>query len=85
MLLPKTYRVYKAFRHVEFDVSIFYAFCEVSRQRLIKSVQVGPNRFIVMNDSASPRMVIIIYFIFSIFLKVLELDECRRCDPHMTV
>ena len=45
--------------------------------------QSGPvNRF---NDSASPIMVIKIYFnFFQIFLKVLDLIECRLGDPYMT-
>ena len=57
----------------KFHVSIFYAFRETNRQ-------------IVLSDSASPKMVIQIYFIyFRYFVTVLELFECRRCDPYMTV
>ena len=50
-----------------------------------KSVMVGPSQFIVLNDSASPKMVICINFNFFFdFLKILELFECRRGDPLMT-
>ena len=47
-----------------------------------KSVIVRPGRFIV---SASPKMVIKLYFNFFLFsLKVLELSEYRRGNPYMT-
>ena len=46
---------------------------------------VGPGQFIVLNYLASPKMVIKMYLhFFPIFLKVLELFECRRGDPYMT-
>ena len=44
--------------------------------------RVGTGWFTVLNDSASPKRVMQIYFnLFSIFLKVLELFECRRGKP----
>ena len=47
--------------------------------------RVGPDRSIVLNDSASPKMVIKIYSNFlQLFVKVLQLFECRRSDPYMT-
>ena len=43
-------------------------------------------RFIVLNDSANPKMDIQICFnIFRFFKKVLELFECRRGDPYVPV
>ena len=50
-----------------------------SRNKPSKSVTVGSSRFIVLNDSARPKIVIQIYLhFFPIFLKNLELFECRR-------
>ena len=38
-----------------------------------------------LNDSASPKMGIKIYFnIFRFFIKVVELFECRRSDSYTT-
>ena len=55
------------------------------RNKPSKSVTVGPGRFIVLNDSADPKMVIKLYFNFyDFFLKVLEQSEGRRGDPYMT-
>ena len=69
-------------------VAIFYTFQEISRQRALRSGRAGSvwaGRFIVLYDSASPKMVIKTYFnFFSISLNVLELFECRRDDPYMT-
>ena len=49
------------------------------------SVTFRPGWFIVINYSAIPKMVIIIYFnFFPIFLKVLELFKCHRGDPYIT-
>ena len=43
-------------------------------------------RFIVLIDSANPKMVITIYFnFFPNFFKGFKLFECRRSDPYMTV
>ena len=45
----------------------------------------GPNRFIILNDSAGTKMVIQIYFkFFRLFLRVLEPFECRRGEPYTT-
>ena len=48
----------------------------------------GPGRvgrFIILNDSAGPKMVIHLYLTFFRFiLKVLEPIECRQADPYMT-
>ena len=58
-------------------VSIFYTFPEISRKIASRS-----SRFIVLSNSASPKMVIKIYFnFFRFFSKVLQLFECRRGDP----
>ena len=62
----------------------------MARKTISKGITVGsdrvvPGRFNVLNDSASPKMVIEMYFIFfRFFEKVLELFECRRGDPYMT-
>ena len=66
----------------KFHVRIFYiyTFWEISSQKALWSDRVWPCRFIVLNDSASPKLVIRIY---SNFFKVLELFECRRGDPFM--
>ena len=56
------------------------------RNKPTKSVMVGLGRFIVLNDSASPKMAIQIYLNISRFLlMVLELLECRRGNPYVTV
>ena len=54
------------------------------RNKPSKAVTVGPDRFIVSNDLASPKMVIKMHLHFSNFYKVLELIECRRRELHMT-
>ena len=43
---------------LKFHVSIFYTFWEISRQKALRSGQLGSSRLIVLNDSASPKMVI---------------------------
>ena len=51
----------------------------------LRYVRAGQGRFIVLNDSDSPKLVIQINFNFlSDFLKVLELIECRGGDPYRT-
>ena len=62
---------------LKFHVYLLY-FPKKNRQR---ALPVGPGRFIVLNDSASPKMIIKMYLIF---FKVLKLFECRRGDPYMT-
>ena len=47
----------------------------MSRQKALQS-----GRFIVLNNSAIPKIAIKI----TIFKKILELIECRRGDPYMT-
>ena len=49
----------------KYDVSnpIFYTFQEINHQK----AAVGPGRFIVLNDSASPKMVIHFFFNLSDF------------------
>ena len=55
------------------------------RNKPSKSIIAGPDWFIVLNDSASLKMVIKMYFNFlRFFLKVLKLSECRRGDLYMT-
>ena len=54
------------------------------RNKASKSVTVGSGRFIVLNNSASPKMVEIYFNFFLFFLKILELFGCRRGDPYMT-
>ena len=55
------------------------------RNRPSKSVTIGPCRFIILNDSASPKMVINIYLKnYRCFSKVLELFECRRGNLYIT-
>ena len=55
------------------------------RNKLSKSVTVGSDRFIVLNDSTSPKMIIKIYFnFFQIFVKVLELFGCCWGKPYTT-
>ena len=47
--------------------------------------RLGSGRFMILNDSASPKMVIKLYFNFcQFFKKILELFECRPCDLYMT-
>ena len=48
----------------KFHVPIFYAFREISRQIALRSGWARSGRFIVLNDSASPKMVIEICFKF---------------------
>ena len=63
----------------KFQVYIFHTFREISCQIASRS-----GRLIVLNDLASPKMVIkICVNIFRYFLNVLELFECRR-GPYMT-
>ena len=65
--------------------SNFYTFREISRQRALRSGMFGLGWFIDKNDSASPKIVIKMYFnFFLLFLKVSELVECRRDYPYMT-
>ena len=62
-----------------------FTFRDMNRQRALRSDRARSCRFIALNDSASRKMVIKIYFNFLRFSsKVLELFECRRCDPFMT-
>ena len=76
----------------KFHVCNFYIFQEIWRQKALRlgwamTGRVGLGWFIVLNDSANPKMGIKMYFNFfpiPIFLKVLELFECRRGDQHMT-
>ena len=42
---------------------------------------VGSGRFIVLNDSASSKMIIQFFYDF---LNILEPFECRRGDQYMT-
>ena len=55
-----------------------------SKSDTVGSGQVGPGQFIILNYSASPKMVIKIYFNLFRFLKVLEVFECSRGDPYTT-
>ena len=63
---------------------------EISRQRALWSGWAGPGqvvsgRLIVLNCSASPKMVMKKYFnFFRFYLKDLEMFECRRGDPYIT-
>ena len=66
-------RIYFPRNYVSKSVTVGSARIELGR--------VGPGQFIVLDDSASFKMVIKIYFNF---FKVLELFECRRGDPCMT-
>ena len=72
----------------KYHVSLLHTFQEISRQIILRLGRVRPGRAGPVNrsnDSASPKMVIQIYFnFFQIFLKVLELFEGRRGDPYMT-
>ena len=61
-----------------FHGPIFYTFREISHQRAFDGFD-GSGQSIVLNNSASPKMVIKMFF-----LKVLELFECRQGDPYMT-
>ena len=65
-----------------FHIPISYIFQEISRQTaLLFFIWVGPGRFIALNDSASPRMVINMYFnFFPFFYFILELFECPIYD-----
>ena len=60
--------------------------CWFSRYKLPKSVAiglgwVGPGRYIVLNDSASPKMIMKMYSnCFRFFSKDLEFFKCRRDD-----
>ena len=58
---------------IEFHVPIFNTFREINRQKALRSGQVGSEQAV----SASPKMIKNIY---SDFLKVLDLLECRRGD-----
>ena len=64
---------------------IFHTFREISRQIALGSGRVRSSRtgwITVLNDSASPKMVMKIYlYFFRFFSKVLELFECQRGDP----
>ena len=67
----------------EFHVSIFYAFREINHQIALKSGEVGSGRFIVLQDSAGPKIVIKIYLhLFYIFLFI---KMYRRGDQYMTI
>ena len=60
---------------------IYFPKNKPSNSVTVRSGRVQPGRFIVLNDSASPEMVIKIYFnFFRLFLKVLELFQYRRGD-----
>ena len=48
----------------KFHANNLYAFREICRQRPLRSVQVGSGQFIVLNNSASPKMVMKMYFNF---------------------
>ena len=62
--------------------SLFILYCQRNRPR--QSVTVWPGWFNVLNHSATPKMIIKIYFnLFQFLLKVLELFECLRGDPYM--
>ena len=52
-----------------------------------KSVTVGSGWFIILNNSAIPKMVIKMFLDLFRFKKkkVLELFECQQGDPYMTV
>ena len=55
---------------IKISNSIFYTF---PRNKPSKSVTVWSGRFIILNDSAGPKMVIHLYLtFFRFFLKVLE-------------
>ena len=75
---------------LKFQIAILYIFVEISRQRALRPSRAGPGRvgsgrFIILNDSAGPKMVIHLYLtFFRFFLKVLEPNECRQADPYMT-
>ena len=64
---------------LKLHVSFFYTFREISDQRALWS-----GRFIVLNDSANYLGHTNLFQFSLIFLKVLELIECRRDDPCMT-
>ena len=67
---------------LKYNDPIFNSFCEIGRQRALRSGQVRSGRFIILNDSASPKMVTQIYLHF--FYRFLEVFECLRGDPYMT-
>ena len=69
----------------KFHVSISYTLREICRQGALRSGRAGPRQFIILNDSASPKMVMKVYFILFqfFFLQVLEMFECRRGKPYM--
>ena len=61
---------------LKFHVPIFYIFRETNRQRASRTEQL-----IVLNDLASPKMVIRIFFNYLLnFSKVLEMFECHWSD-----
>ena len=43
----------------KYHVPIFYAFGEISRQ-----IELWSGQFLILNDSASPKMIIKMHFIF---------------------
>ena len=74
----------------KFQLSIFHTFQEISRKTALLTDRVGAghigsDRFIILNDSARPKIVIKTYiYIFSDFVQVLELFECRRDNTYIT-
>ena len=68
----------------KFHILIFYSFRKMSRQSALRSGRARPGRFIVLNDSAGPKVVIKMYInIFRFIIFFLKV-ECRRGDPYMT-
>ena len=63
----------------KFQVHISRTLREISRQRASPFGQVGSGRFIVLNDSTSPKMIMKMYFNF--ILKIIEPFECHRGNP----
>ena len=95
--LPKNAKFsnYQRYRISNFDATnwrlkwiniLISYFLYFPRNKKLKSVTVRSGRIIVLNNSASPKMAIKMYFnFFNSFLKVLELFECRRGNPYITV
>ena len=73
---------------VKNSLPVFYTFRKISCQKALPSGRTGSSQagpVHRLNDSASPKMVINIYFIiFRSVLKVLEWLKCRRRDPYVT-
>ena len=60
-------------------ILLYFYILEFPRNKPSKTVMVGPGQFIVLNDSASPKM-----FMKFFFSKVSKMFECPRGDSHIT-